>query len=215
MYVDPALHQFLLRWHHPLLLERDLIALFPQHPQRRHEVLRLAQKHGVLLRLRRGIYLIQRPYQQDLPSRLEISHRLYGPSHVSLESALSFHQWIPEAVYATTCATTKRSLSFNTPLGFFDYGRVPTKEFFLGVQRLEPGAHRALLIASPWRALADYIYARKRHWNGVSELSEDLRIEEEELVASDRELLKELSLYYPSMRVRNLLQKFLRELFGS
>lgn len=119
--------------------------------------------------------------------------------------------WIPEAVQITTCATTKRTKEFDTPLGIFKYMHVPENLCYLGVQRAGKD-DQSFFIADPWRALADHYYIYKRNWNRPEDLQADMRIEMEDMINSDLHLLKILSENYPSVRVRFFLSKILRGL---
>src|SRR3990167_7214687 len=60
-------------------------------------------KKGLISRLKRGMYV----FPDMLPPDLYISNRLYEPSYISLEFALSYHRVIPETVYEITSVTTK------------------------------------------------------------------------------------------------------------
>ncbi|MCF7899607.1 hypothetical protein K9L05_03095, partial [Candidatus Babeliales bacterium] len=150
--------------------------------------------------------------KQVLPNDFELALNIYGPSFVSLESALSYHGWIPEAVYTTTCVTLKRSKEFKTPLGIFSYKHVPSDQFYLGVERTVIKPNIIIFIASPYRALADFIYTRKKTWKNIFELEADLRIENETLIESDQKMLELLIKNYPSRRVREGLKKILKNL---
>lgn len=119
-------------------------------------------KSGKLLSLRRGVYALAPRYSRRAAHPFEVANLLQRPSYVSLESALSFHGLIPEAVFATTSVTTARPGEFETPLGHFDYRHV-SKRMWWGY-RLEPlgdGAASAL-IARPEKALLDLAYLRPR-----------------------------------------------------
>ena len=63
-----------------------------------------------------------------------------------------------------------------------------------------------LFISDPWRALADMIYANKKNWKTLKDLSSDLRIEKESFEHSDLVLLEDLIKYYPSLRACRYLQ---------
>jgi hypothetical protein len=136
---------------------------------------------------------------------------MYGPSYVSFESALSYHGWIPEAVRTTTCASVKRAREFETPLGIFSYEHIPIKSFAFGVEQHQQEA-LTLFIASPVKALADIVYARKLTWNSINDLSEDLRIEIESFQKIDKNALIELIENYPSARVKKTLTALLKGL---
>jgi hypothetical protein len=109
---------------------------------------------------------------------------LHSPSHVSLESALAFHGWIPEAVYQVSSITVARSRTFTTPLGVFSFGRVPSVAPRAGVEAVAVGRDAWAFIASPVRAIADMIYLRRNvSWNrdGLAYLTEGLRVEQDDL----------------------------------
>jgi hypothetical protein len=105
-----------------------------------------------------------------------VAQALYSPSYISLHSALSYHGWIPEAVYTTTSVSIERARVFHTCLGTFSYHRIPKFRFYQGVEHIRMN-DTVFLMADPWKALADYIYIHKTHWHTRAELHEDLRIE--------------------------------------
>lgn len=208
--MDSNFENLLLEW--PLCTIRDVdIATVIVDSPRRYAAVNRAIKKGTLVRLRRGIYLIGKPYRKVFSSNFQIAHSIYGPSYVSFESALFYHQWIPEAVYTTTCATSKRSNEFETPLGIFQYAHVPDRLCYLGVQR-EGVDEEAFFMASPWKALADHCYVHDRIWNCPEDLYSDMRIEMEDMFESDLKILQILSEHYQSSRVRKFLSKMLRGL---
>ncbi len=67
-------------------------------------------------------------------------------------------------------------------------------------------------MTSPWRALADFIYTRRKCWNNFMELDEDLRIDRDMFVNSDKAILNLLIKQYPSYYVRKCLKKLLKDL---
>ena len=115
------------------------------------------------------------------PEAFEIAAILYGPSYISLESALSFHGWIPESTPTINSVCSKRSKNFETFLGVFAYHNIPVSVFHIGVsssrKNLMKDDEASFLIADPWKAIADFIYLRKRSWPSVIMLANDLRIE--------------------------------------
>lgn len=208
--MDSNFENLLLEW--PLCVIRDVdIATVISDNPRRYSIVNRALKRGTLVRLRRGIYLIGKPYRKISPSNFQIAHSIYGPSYISFESALFFHQWIPEAVYTTTCATAKRANEFKTPLGVFQYVHVPERLCYLGVQRVGID-NEAFFMASPWKALADHYYVYDRNWNCLEDLYLDMRIEMEDMFESDLKILQILSEHYQSSKVRKFLSKILRGL---
>src|SRR3989338_11146761 len=77
---------------------------------------RLSRKH-VLVRICRGFYA--NPFSP--PSVEEISSRIYQPSYISLESALSFYGVLSQIPQVLTCVTTQIPHNFYTSLGTIEY----------------------------------------------------------------------------------------------
>ena len=67
-----------------------------------------ALKSGEVIQLRRGLYHLSTSVFPALVSTEMLANLIYGPSYVSLESALSYHGWIPEAVHNCTSVTSGR-----------------------------------------------------------------------------------------------------------
>lgn len=206
----PDFEKLLLDWPLCTIRDVDLAARFGD-AARRYAAVNRALKKGVLVSIRRGVYAIGKPFRRTLPNAFQVAHTLYGPGYISFESALSYHQWIPEAVYTTSCATVKRAKVFDTPLGMFQYVHVPVSLCYLGVQRVGDG-DEAFFMADPWKALADHYYAYNRNWNRPEDLCADLRIELEYMLESDLTMLQTLSEHYQSPKVRQFLSKILKGL---
>lgn len=113
-------------------------------------------KKGFIKRLKKGIYTL---YDTSVPD-IYLANKLYEPSYVSLEFALSFHQVIPETVYEITSVTTKPTRRFDALEKTFSYHRIK-KEAFTGYV-----VHRerdiSSLIAEPEKAFVDLAYLRLR-----------------------------------------------------
>ena len=202
------LRNILLHWPKRVVRDVDLAPLFSGSEAARHNALKRAVQQKILIRIVRGVYLIAEPYAKSAINRFEIAQMLEGSSYVSFESALSYHQLIPEAVYVTSCATSNRSKEIHAEIGDFSFQHLPVKNFFLGVERVTEGPF-VYFMATPWRALADHFFIFKRPWAGPESVFEDLRIDEEDLVCFSREPLKKLAAAYPSPRVRRFLKQFL------
>ena len=173
---------------------------------RRHALLKRALAAGEVLRIRRGLYILAPRFVSRKPDPFVLAQRIYGPGYISLESALSRHGWIPEATYGITSASLARSCEFDTPLGHFSFARVPQKTLYAGVERVETGEDGgSFFVASPVKALADYVYVHQCDWASVQPLIESLRIEEELLAGLSPEVLRGLASNYASKRVRRFL----------
>ena len=163
-----------------------------------------------LIRLRRGLYLFPQRLQKGPVSSFVIANRLYAPSYVSFESALSYHGLIPEGVYTTTSACFQRkNKTFTNALGDFSFDTVPCRPFFMGVAR----GKREGLLAHPLRALFDLLYIRRKKYASLEEMEEDWRIDrsilrEGVVETSAGELLK-LAQSYKKNNIRHACQTML------
>jgi predicted transcriptional regulator of viral defense system len=192
--------------------DRDITMLFPGTSASRYGLMKRALKSGQIIRLRRGIYCLSEKYQRRGINLFTLSQQLYGPSFISLESALSYHRWIPEGVFFTTAVSMKKTISFTTPLGRFDYRHVPAMVFYEGVGRIEEQGE-AFFMASPWKALCDYVYVYKKEWTSIDPLLKSLRIDEQDLRGGvQREELLSLKENTQSRRIHAFIDGAMKDL---
>ncbi len=204
---------WLLSWKKSYVRDADLQVFFQDQHQKRYDAVKYAIRNGFLKPIRRGLYLIKFPHQAPEYEPFELAQVIYGPSYISLESALSYHGWIPEAVYSNTSATARRTKKFKTAIGLYSYHHTPERMFYQHVERIE-SAKNIFLMASPWKALADYIYVHKKDWDSLQNMYHDIRIEEEDIQASNLTCLKSLSEDYQSKRVQAVLKRLLKDISG-
>ena len=76
---------------------------------------------------------------------------------MSLQSALSFHGFIPEGVPTVTSVTTGRPHTSHTPLGDYFFRHIH-KRLFWGYRREDLGARQLAFVATPEKALLDLIH---------------------------------------------------------
>lgn len=191
---------------------QDLATLFPGSEDRRYGLVKRAIASGEIIHIRRGLYCLASKYQKKSMNLYALAQHVYGPSYVSLESALSWHGWIPEAVHAITSASFKKSKEFKTPFGVFNYDRVPQEVFYTEVERLMDASGNVLLMAKPLKALADYVYVRKKDWTGIKPVVGSLRIEPEEFERVPRDTLEALVSNYSNSRVKRFLEGLRKDL---
>lgn len=153
-------------------------------------------KSGQLIRVKKGLYLVGKKYQQGITHPEAWANKIYGPSYVSLEHALSYYGMIPEYVATVTSVTTGRKKEFRTPIGPYTYEHLPEKLYAVGFNQVKLGEGQSAIIATREKALADLFYFRKYQIRSVQEIEEllfeDLRIEEEEILQLDVPLLEEI-----------------------
>lgn len=161
--------------------------------------LRRLCESGEVIQVKRGLYIAGQSGEEGTRvAPLVLSGLVYGPSYVSLETALAHHGMIPERVEEITCMTSKRAKSFKTPVGRFRYLPIPERAFAVGVTR-ETAQGGAYLLAQPEKALCDRI-AQARGLSAQRDMSsyllEDLRVEESRLDELDFELIEAIAKAY-------------------
>ncbi len=182
----------------------DLCILLPLTDNARYAQIKRALQEGLLVRLRKGLYRRGQYLEKKKPHPFEMSQNILWPSYVSLESALSFYGLIPEAVYSTTCVTMSRSQKIENEFGLFSYQRLPKNNFFYGVSR-EVEDESIFLVATPWKAIMDYVFCYKKNWKNIAPLDKSLRIELKALPPLTVEMAKKLSFFYNSSRVQKFI----------
>ena len=170
---------------------------------------------GDIVRIRKGLYAFAAPFRRQPMVREQLANLIYGPSYVSLDSALSFHGLIPERVEAVTSVTTGRSRHFDTPFGTFSYQMLSLARYATGTMWL-PQEAPLFLMASPEKALADKVWMDKRFaGTRVGDfgpyLLDDLRMAPQGLRALDAARLEAVGQAYGSPKIGNLL-RFLQRL---
>ncbi|MBF0431388.1 MAG: hypothetical protein HQK83_08930 [Fibrobacteria bacterium] len=192
--------------------------LFPSHSKGAIRLLiNRAVSHGELHRLGRALYCLERSYQNPPIHPFIIANQLRCPSYISFESALNYYGLIPEMTMQTASACSARSKLFETPVGVFEFKKIPCNNFRAGVKNLKLDNGAWAYIASPLRAIADLVYERKSSINfrdPIGFLTDSLRIDEEELQQIS---LNEFSEIYVSMRnkkVKQFLHAFKAEYSG-
>lgn len=153
------------------------------------------EKNGYLIRLKRGLYVVNPEYTGKMLSNELIANHLYAPSYVSMSTALRYYGLIPEAVYVNQSMTVKHSRSFQTPVGNYDYKCISREAFAVGVRSVRVSDY-AFLIASPEKALCDLIAnsskVNLRYMKDVENyLENDIRIDMDEFKKFNPNVLEE------------------------
>ena len=174
----------------------------------RNKILSLCRS-GDLIQIRKGLYVASPfPGRPPAVSPLAVAALIYGPSYVSLESALSHHGLIPERVDEITSVTCKRAKRFHTPLGRFTYCPVNESAFSYGVG-VQSTAGGTFFLAEPEKALCDRI-ACIRHLTAMRDipavLEEHLRVDLDAVIRMRLDVVRNIANRY---RRRNV-DAFLR-----
>jgi predicted transcriptional regulator of viral defense system len=115
---------------------------------------------GYFVRLKRDCYeLVDKAAGLVIPD-LYVANRLYEPSYISLETALSIYSIIPDIAAGVTSVTTLPTRIFKNKYGSFFY-RTCQKKNFLGYRLLFYEGFK-VCIADKEKALVDFLYYRLR-----------------------------------------------------
>ena len=153
------------------------------------------ERKKLIIRIKRDLYVVSPTvHNLEISSELVANH-LYGPSYISFESALSYYGLIPERVYSMLSACTKLHKQYETPLGRFEYIKMPERYFPIGINQEIINGSYAFLIASPEKALCDKIIASRnlkiQSVKAMREyLEEDLRFDMTALTSFDDNIIK-------------------------
>ena len=109
-------------------------------------------KKGFFGRPRQGFYITN----FDPSGSFLIANKIYQPSYISFETALSFYHIIGETVYAVTSATPRASREFRSGEQVFIYSTIKRDiySFYTPTMIL----NETILIAEKEKALADFLY---------------------------------------------------------
>lgn len=171
-------------------------------------------KSGDLVQIKKGLYVLGQRISDQIPHPFLLANQLYGPSYVSLESALSYHGLIPERVYQTSSVTTRLSKTFKTELGIFDYTQVEAAYFSLGLSNQGNANSGYFMIAKAEKALWDKIVLTsgvlfRSKVDVLRFLEDDLRIDLTDLAQFD---LVEMKTWIPFSPKKSSLTLFIQTL---
>jgi hypothetical protein len=187
---------------------RNMIREYAETPISRHLILDLLSdyqrpndkisellKSKELISIRRGLYMTGPRLDLPTPEPFLIANHLRGPSYVSLESALSYWNMIPEKVYEISSVTIKTSKLYKTSVGRFSYKQLKTPYYSYGIKNIEHSLKQTMLVASPEKALCDKVMLTpKINLRSIKQteefLIEDLRMDSESLSTLDTKVME-------------------------
>ncbi|OGQ34377.1 MAG: hypothetical protein A3F16_04540 [Deltaproteobacteria bacterium RIFCSPHIGHO2_12_FULL_43_9] len=146
-------------------------------------------KDGRLIKLHKGLYQLADPYIKIIPEKFTIANKIKSHSYVSLQSALAYHDMIPEYVAEVTSVTAGRPQTIETPVGRFSYRHIK-KNLFNGFRLTELSSGQYAFIAVPEKALLDLVYLNA---HGESEAYlEELRLQNLDKI--NKKILRKIAL---------------------
>lgn len=139
----------------------DLIQLFGASRRSAEAFLSYNTRRGLLTRLRKGLYVFSR----SLPHDFFLANKIYSPSYISLETALSFYGLIPETIYPILSVTTRKTNVFLVNGKEFVYHKIK-KEAFTGY-KTHLIDNKMVYLAVKEKAVADLVYLvflKRKFW---------------------------------------------------
>jgi len=143
------------------------------------------QSKGYIVRLRNRWYAFNDTESHENIEWLA-ANLIYAPSYVSLHTALSWYNLIPEMIAPTTSVSTRKTNRFSTPIGEFDYHRIKPELFGFGYlledmdsYKGERNNSRKIMVATPQKAILDFFYIN--NFYSSEKDMEDLRLNDIEL----------------------------------
>lgn len=179
-------------------------------PTLRRQVTEWIQK-GYVLPLKRGIYTLCDEDRSANFSRLYLANQLYMPSYISLETALSYYNIIPEGVYAITSISSKKTQQFNNAFGQFIYHHFNPKLFGDFVM-IQDEFNNPVYIASKERAIIDFLYLKIRWQREYDPDIFRLSYRFQNLQDLDIEKLKEISEKFKIKKMEQLLEILIKNI---
>ena len=189
-----------------------IASLYPDVKSANRKVAGL-EKEGRIIRLKRGMYVVSPQESGLLLSHNLIGNMLYGPSYVSMLTALRDYGLIPERVEVVQSMTTHLTVSFENKIGRFEYLHCAKSYYPIGItQRQEEGV--TFLIATPEKALCDYIISTPRlPLRFIKDtyvfLEEDLRLDMDAFMEMDVNIFKQCAAVSKKRQAINNLIKIL------
>ena len=113
------------------------------------------QDKGYIKKIVKGHYIFS-DLEINENALFEIANKIYSPSYISLETALSYYHLIPESVYGITSASTRKTYKFKTQIAEFSYRAIKPNLFF-GYNLISYN-NKYFKIASIEKTILDYFY---------------------------------------------------------
>lgn len=162
-----------------------LTSLLHQY-KRPNDKIKSLKDNGIIKSVIRGIYIPGENVNMQMPESSLIANHIYGPSYLSMETALSHYGLIPERVYAVTSMTTKPSKDFRTSIGLYSYSHLPLPYYAFGIRNVKLQENQRVIMASPEKALTDKIATTpgvilRSIKNAQNYVFENLRMEQSDL----------------------------------
>jgi phage terminase large subunit-like protein len=173
---------------------QDLSSAYPDCANLAMKAKRIEQSDEII-RLKKGLYVVSPKVSRMQLSSFLIANHIYGPSYVSMQTALRHYGMIPEAVYTVQSITTGVARNYKNDIGSFSYVHVPAAYYQVGIT-IREDAEATCMIATPEKALCDLMVLTPnlnlRYQTEIGNYLEyDIRFDMEELSKLNLDIIKE------------------------
>lgn len=155
-------------------------------------------KAGRIIRLKKGLYTLPEDRRKMTFSLSWLANTLYSPSYLSLEFVLSRYDLIPDRVASITSVTRLKTKKFDNNLSRFVYQHVK-EGLFVGFAPVKDEFQRQVLMATPEKALLDWLYLKKDWEPSTDHFEFNLRLQQLDQLQKKR--LKAYVKLYPSKKM--------------
>ena len=131
-------------------------------------------KKGYIKKVRKGLYVLTTVAGKIDP--VVLAEKIYAPSYLSLEYALNYYGIIPDIPGTYTSVSTRKTENFKNEFGNYSYQQIK-KELFIGYESVESD-FSSYKIATPEKALLDYLYLNRNKFVPEFDFWKELRIDE-------------------------------------
>ncbi len=159
---------------YPVFSARDLKSIFFQEKNILVQVAFWVKK-GYIKKIKKGLYVLTSSSDEINPAIL--ADKIYNPSYLSLEYALNYYGIIPDIPGTYTSVTTRKTENFKNEFGNYSYQKVK-ENLFVGY-KIVSGDIFSYNIASPEKALFDYLYLNRNVFAADFDFWKEMRIDEE------------------------------------
>jgi hypothetical protein len=176
-------------------LTHQLLTSWLKEYKRPNDKINTLKSEGLLKPIKKGLYIAGPKITSSKPENGLLANHIFGPSYVSMDTALSYYGLIPERVYEIASMTTKASREFNTPVGLFTYTHLTLPYYAFGLNTVELAPEQFAVIACPEKALCDKIVSTsglllRSSISTRNYLVGNMRMEEDALKQFDRQMMK-------------------------
>lgn len=165
------------------------------------------RRQGLIVKLKKGLYVLNEYDRRIVPSRVFLANQLYPPSYVSTEYALGFYDLIPEKVVDVTSVTVKKTRKIKNMFGTFVYQHISLKAF-KGLTQIKDENGYNIFIAVPEKAVVDFIYLNLYRFrkDSLDIFEESFRFQNVEILRKKR--LIEFASYFSNKKLTVVVKNF-------